>query len=144
MKVGIDGNDKEVLRVIKEKIIEKANLVIDLSEITAVNKGELIYRKVLIANITKINCCICIDVEDDENINHITILYDNCECGILKSREVLGIISKGMNNIDYKEGNNLYFIEMTDCPVIKIIIPKSYKKEFIDNYLDLVVSKIIE
>lgn len=111
MKYGLDINDNTLLRNITEKLRNEGYVVVSMSELEYYNKGDMLSKKVLLANQTKVDFYLRLNVSEGEK-NKI-LLYGDRSFKTLKFYQELYNHSKIFNNIsiEYIEGLNYYLIK---------------------------------
>lgn len=142
MKFGVDVNNEYLCKIMLDKIKDNGHIVVDLTEEKWANKGQEVFKKVLLGNITNINFYVGIDFRNGNE--EYEILYSNDEISKTYSLKIEESLSSEIVNISCKEGNNLYLIKNMNCPGIYIRVP--LKKNNEDNVfiIDKFIQKIID
>lgn len=141
MKYGIDINRNNILIKIKEGIITRGHWVVDLTKEKAVKKGDLVFKKALLANITEIDYYI--GVEFSDSISELQIYWgDNIDVKKIyeEMKNMLYEKDKIIINEDIKE---LYLVKNINAPAIYIRIPCKYEEKFNYEYLDKFTNLIL-
>lgn len=144
MKYGLDVNDNFILQSLIKVLESKGHFIVNLSTLKDKNVGALLYKKTLIANITKIDVYLGIEtVKSDEESK----IYFN---EFLKSSEIRRKIINILHQISQKEiledNTELYLSKNINSLVIycrikiiddKIVVEKVMKSlvDILDNIL---------
>lgn len=139
MKVALDINNEEVLLAISNVFKRDGNLVVDLSNQQGSNKGEIVFKKALLANTTRVDLFVGIKLVEDDDI--WTIFYDNS----LKSKnialKILDEVNSCYSDIRCNNGSNYYLLKNTKAPAIYLRIPRDIKVDLLNKIES--ISKII-
>jgi len=142
LKFGIDVNQEYLCKRTLEKIKEKGHTIVDLTVEKWPNKGQEVFKKVLLANITNID--FYIGIEFIEYNEEYKIFYSDNECSKICSFKIKESLKVKSENIICEDGNHLYLIKNMNSPGIYIVIPlKENKKENIE-IIDNLIEKLIE
>lgn len=141
MKFGVDLNNEYLSEIMLEKIKCSGHMVIDLTEEKWTNRGQEVFKKVLLANITNINFYIGIEFR---SINkEYEIFYSSEEASKNCSFEIQDSLNNGIRNIICEDGNHLYLIKNMNCPGMYIKAPLSESNEENNSIIDRIVEKIV-
>lgn len=142
MKFGIDVNIEKLCNIVIEKIKGNGYIAVDLTWEKWLNKGQEVFKKVLLANITNID--FFIGIEFIKNYNECRIFYSNNELSKACSIKIKKILSEDIDNIICEDGNCLYLIKNIDSPGIYIRIPEGrndYNIKIIEKIIDQLINK---
>lgn len=142
MKFGIDINNRKMLITIVEKMKEKGHWVVDLSNEASGNRGQIVFRKALLANLTNIDFYMGIEFVDKLPIYEVfydeNILSETC-CNEIKK------LFSGLNKeLNCTGQSNLYLVKNTKSPAIYIKIPMSDKGIIESDYLDKLIEILLK
>lgn len=140
MKIGVDVNNQELCKVALCKIKESGNVIVDLTVEKWINRGEEVFRKVLLGNITNIDFYIGIEFIKSSETYKIFYSYNEfsktCSAKIKKSLSCKNI------NVVCEDGSHLYLIKNMNSPGIYIMIPFKNNNENIE-ILEKIIKELI-
>lgn len=142
MKFGIDVNNEYLCKIMLDRMKCAGHITVDLTAEKWTNKGQEVFKKVLLANITNINFYIGIDFSKYNE--KYEIFYSNNELSKDYSLKVEGILSCEMINVTCEDGSHLYLIKNMNCPGIYIRAPLKENNEDNIIMIDKFVEKIID
>jgi hypothetical protein len=139
MKYGLDVNDNFILQSLIKVLESKGHFIVNLSTLKDKNVGALLYKKTLIANVTKIDVYLGIEtVKSDEESK----IYFN---EFLKSseirRKIINILQKISKKEILEDNTKLYLSKNINSLVIycriKIIDDKIVVEKVIKSLIDI-------
>ncbi len=139
MKYGIDINSERILNFISEKLKEKGDFIIDLTDRNNINNGKSLLKKVLIANVTNIDFYFAVDFRKETSF--CEIFYDDDNYCKIIGEKLMNILGNSFENISCKNGNHLYLIKNIKSSAVYAMFPMK-DKERIEELL--VTNKLID
>ncbi|NKF08622.1 hypothetical protein J1C67_12710 [Clostridium gasigenes] len=141
MKFGVDVNNEYMCKRVLEKIKDSGNIIVDLTVEKWQNKGQEVFKKVLLANITNIG--FYIGIEYNKNHEECKIFYSNNEYSKTCSFKVKESLSGEIQNITCEDGTYLYLIKNMNSPGVYIKIPLRENNEDNIKIVDNIIKQII-
>ena len=142
MKFGVDVNNEYMCKRVLEKIKDSGNIIVDLTVEKWQNKGQEVFKKVLLANITNIG--FYIGIEYNKNNEECKIFYSNNEYSKTCSFKVKESLSGEIQNITCEDGTYLYLIKNMNSPGVYIKIPLKENNEDNIKIVDNIIKQIID
>lgn len=142
MKFGIDVNNEYLCGIMLNKIKNSGNITVDLTEEKWMNRGQDVFKKVLLANITNINFYIGIDFRKYNE--EYEIFYSNNKISKDYSLNIKCYLSSEMINATCQNGEHLYLIKNMKCPGVYIRVPLKENNEDNITMIEKFVEKIID
>lgn len=142
MKFGVDVNNEYMCKRVLEKIKDSGNIIVDLTVEKWQNKGQEVFKKVLLANITNIG--FYIGIEYKKNNEKCKIFYSNNEYSKICSFKVKESLSGEIQNITCEDGSYLYLIKNMNSPGVYIKIPLKENNEDNIKIVDNIIKQIID
>ncbi|MGL5085514.1 MAG: hypothetical protein ACRC68_07320 [Clostridium sp.] len=145
MKYGIDVNNELLCKRVLDKIKAGGHVIVDLSVEKWSNRGQEVFKKVLLGNITSIDFYLGIEfVENEDNKNEYKLYYSENEYARKHSFNIEKFLKDEVENITCNSGNHLYLIKNMDCPGIYIKIPLNQKVEENIKLIDKLLEELID
>ncbi|MGL5353651.1 MAG: hypothetical protein ACRDA5_10040 [Clostridium sp.] len=142
MKYGIDVNNELLSKRVLEKIKAGGHVVVDLTTEKWSNRGQEVFKRVLLGNITSID--FYLGIEFVLNEDECKILYSNNEYAKNHALKIEKKLSSDFTSIICQEGENLYLIKNMDCPGIYIKMSLSEKVEENIERIDKIIEELID
>ncbi|GAB6167640.1 hypothetical protein JCM1393_01000 [Clostridium carnis] len=142
MKYGIDINNLNVLKAISERMKDSGHYIVDFSQEASSNKGQLVFRKTLLANITNVDFYLCMEFED--KLLEYEIFYDDNNLSKICSEKIKKLLSLKNEKIIYDVGTHLYLVKNINAPTLYIRIPKEDIGLIEERYIDSIVDILID
>lgn len=121
MKIGIDINNSDISRAVRNQLKNKDYYIVDMSLERKNLIGEEVFKKTILANISNLD--FLISVEINKGNNNIYIYYENKKFSKLFSKEFIKCADNiGVNSIELSNGEEFYLIKNTKCPTVIIKI----------------------
>lgn len=121
MKIGIDINNSDISRAVRNQLKNKDYYIVDMSLERKNLIGEEVFKKTILANISNLD--FLISVEINKGNNNIYIYYENKKLSKLFSKEFIKCADNiGVNSIKLSNGEEFYLIKNTKCPTVIIKI----------------------
>lgn len=121
MKYGIDIDSEKILSSISEKLNRRGHFIVNFTYENNINSGKLLLKKVIMANVTNIDFYFSINFNKDTLFPEI--LYNKYTCSKIFANEIKNVIKFKYNNIECKNGENLYLLINIKAPVVCIKFP---------------------
>lgn len=142
LKYGIDVNNELACKIVVEKIKENGNVVVDLTVEKWNNRGQEVFKKVLLANITNID--FYVGIEFVKNIDKYKVFYSDNEYSKRYSLKIFNKLNTKVNNSILEDGKHLYLIKNMSCPGIYIKIPINDKDDENIKVINYIVEELID
>ncbi|AYE35374.1 hypothetical protein [Clostridium septicum] len=142
MKVGIDINNRKILLTVVEKMKERGHWVVDLSNEERGNKGQIVFRKTLLANVTKVDFYMGIEFVD--NISKYELFYDENFLSEVCCNELKKVITRLNKELNCIGGSNLYLVKNTNSPAVYMKIPMEDRDIIEDYCLDEIIEILLK
>lgn len=140
MKFGVDVNKEELNKRALEIIKDNGHLIVDLTLEKWANKGQEVFKKVLLATITNVEFYIGIEFTESEE--DCKIFYSNNEISKIFSLKIKGSLNSEIKNVICENGNHLYLIRNMECPGLYIKAPLTIDKKKNMKVIDLITKEI--
>ena len=132
MKYGIDINNKNILDEIIEYLKEVGDFSVNLSEEDInynrqINYGKVLMKKVLKANVTKIDLYFKIEFLDE--ISEILIYFSSGDKAKRIGNSIGNVLASKFVGINMKEGESLYVLKNINTLGIVLKFPKKIMEE---------------
>lgn len=121
MKIGIDINNSDISRAVRNQLKNKDYYIVDMSLEEKKLIGEEVFRKTILANTSNLDFLISVEINNGNN--SIYIYYENEVLSKSFSEEFIKYVdSLGVRNTEFSNGEEFYLIKNTKCPtaIIKI------------------------
>lgn len=121
MKIGIDINNSDISRAVRDQLKNKDYYVVDMSLEEKKSIGEEVFRKTILANTSNLDFLISVQI--NKGNNSINVYYENQQLSKNFSEEFIKCVDKlGATNTKFNNGEEFYLIKNTKVPtsIIKI------------------------
>lgn len=126
----------------QDKIKHAGNVIVDLTVEKWTNRGQEVFRKVLLGNITNID--FYIGIEFIEGAEKLKILYSDNYISEEISYKIMQSLIEESSNIVRGNGSHLYLIKNMNSPGIYIVVPLKEDNEENINVLVKIIKELIE
>ncbi|GAA0070593.1 hypothetical protein UT300003_21170 [Clostridium sardiniense] len=112
MKIGIDINNSDISRAVRNQLKSKGYYVVDMSLEEKKSIGEEVFRKTILANTSNLDFLISAQINEGNNI--VDVYYEDTELSKKFSEEFIKCIDKlGVSNAKFNNGEEFYLIKNT-------------------------------
>lgn len=119
MKIGIDINNSDISRAVRNQLKNKDYYIVDMSLEEKKLIGEEVFKKTILANISNLD--FLISVEINKGNDNIYIYYENKVLSKSFSKEFKKCADDIENSdIELSNGEEFYIIKNTKCPTVII------------------------
>lgn len=112
MKIGIDINNSDISRAVRNQLKSKGYYVVDMSLEEKKAIGEEVFRKTILANTSNLDFLISVQINEGNNV--VDVYYEDKELSKKFSEEFIKCIDKlGVFNAKFNNGEEFYLIKNT-------------------------------
>ncbi|GFP75045.1 hypothetical protein [Clostridium fungisolvens] len=150
MKYGLDIENKVVSSYVNERLIKNRHSVVNFQEDSNKLFGEILFRKALLANQTRVD--LYINIENKQTEVDLVDIYVSKSEGILNSLVQLRdkMKSIGFDEVNIRDGSSLYLCKKIKAPSVIIRIKshtidigtEEYAKELSDWLINIFSEKL--
>lgn len=115
MKIGIDINNSDISRAVRNQLKNKDYYVVDMSLEEKKSIGEEVFIKTILANTSNLDFLISVQI--NKGNNSINVYYENQQLSKNFSEEFIKCVDKlGAINTKFSNGEEFYLIKNTKAP----------------------------